>query len=180
MIRRILFTIFGIITIMCIASAIISTIYFRVKCETPLRKAALAETLPEAKVNLDKAIQFVEQNQLTTGYSSLFFKEDEYNITKWYAMLKSAQSELNILDVNGYDKVEELDALIVLLIKLTDIPENKQCVFLNDIVFISTGDIVFVPTGIQLVPLYESIWIVFLFSITICTILGMTVYMEKD
>ena len=172
MIRRILFTLFGIITIMCIASAIISTIYFRIKCETPLRKAALAETIPEAKVNLDKAIQFVEQNWLTTGYSSLFFKEDEYNITKWYATLKSAQSEIDILYVKGYDKVEELDALIALLIKLTDIPENKQCVFLNDIVF--------VPTGIQFVPLYESVWIVFLFSITICTILGITVYMEKD
>ena len=172
MIRRILFTIFGIITIMYIAGAIISTIYFRVKCETPLRKAALAETIPEAKVNLDKAIQFVEQNQLTTGYSSLFFKEDEYNITKWYATLKSAQSEIDILYVKGYDQVEELDALIALLIKLTDIPENKQCVFLNDIVF--------VPTGIQFVPLYEFVWIMFLFSITICTILGITVYMEKD
>ena len=172
MIRRILFTIFGIITIMYIAGAIISTIYFRVKCETPLRKAALAETIPEAKVNLDKAIQFVEQNQLTTGYSSLFFKEDEYNITKWYAMLKSAQSEIDILHVKGYDRVEEIDALIVLLIKLTDIPENKQCVFLNDVVF--------VPTGIQFVPLYESVWILFLFSITICTILGITIYMEKD
>ena len=172
MIRRALFTIFGIITIMCIASAIISTIYFRVKCEIPLRKAALAETLPEAKVNLDKAIQFVEQNWLTTGYSSLFFKDDEYNITKWYATLKSAQSEIDILYVKGYDKVEELDALIALLIKLTNIPENKQCIFLNDIVF--------VPTGIQLAPLCESVWIVFLFSITICTILGITVDMEKD
>ena len=172
MIRRALFTLFGIIAIMCIASAIISTIYFRVKCETPLRKAALAETLPEAKVNLDKAIQFVEQNWLTTGYSSLFFKDDEYNITKWYATLKSAQREIDILYVKGYDQVEELDALIALLIKLTNIPENKQCVFLNDIVF--------VPTGLQFVPLYESVWIAFLFSITICTILGITVYMEKD
>ena len=172
MIRRALFTLFGIIAVMCIASAIISTIYFRIKCETPLRKAALAETLPEAKVNLDKAIQFVEQNWLTTGYSSLFFKDDEYNITKWYATLKSAQSEIDILYVKGYDQVEELDALIALLIKLTDIPEDKQCVFLNDIVF--------VPTGIQFVPLYESVWIVFLFSITVCAILGITVYMEKN
>ena len=172
MIRRALFTLFGIIAVMCIASAIISTIFFRIKCETPLRKAALAETLPEAKVNLDKAIQFVEQNWLTTGYSSLFFKDDEYNITKWYATLKSAQSEIDILYVKGYDQVEELDALIALLIKLTDIPENKQCVFLNDIVF--------VPTGLQFVPLYESVWIVFLFSITVCAILGITVYMEKN
>ena len=41
-------------------------------------------------------------------------------------MLKSAQNELNILDVNGYDRVEELDALIVLLIKLTNRATHKS------------------------------------------------------
>jgi len=118
------------------------------------------------------ADHIINKNKFDTDMFIAATKNDEYNITKWYATLKSAQSEIDILYVKGYDKVEELDALIALLIKLTDIPENKQCVFLNDIVF--------VPTGIQFVPLYESVWIVFLFSITMCTILGITVYMEKD
>ena len=66
-------------------------IQFDIQCKGYLELAANANSIELAKSNLDKAIQYIEKNQLTSGNSAIFIKSPSYNITLWYANVKTCQ-----------------------------------------------------------------------------------------
>ena len=155
MIRKRLVALFSIGIFICFSTIVYKCIEFNLNCETPLKNVLLADSIPEMKVNMDKAVQFVEQNRLTTGYSSLFFKDrEQYHITSWYATLKFIQRKIDIAYAKGYTRVDELNLQIETISTLADIPDDVGIVYAHDMCYI--------PKNISLSPLYEGMWILLL------------------
>lgn len=155
MIRKRLVSLFSLGIFICFSIIVYKCIEFHLKCEIPLKNVLLADNIPEMKVNMDKAVQFVEQNRLTTGYSSLFFKNrEQYHLTSWYANLKFIQRKIDIACAKGYTRVDELNLQIEVISTLSNIPDDTDIVYVHDIVY--------VPKNISLSPLYEGIWILLL------------------
>ena len=103
-------------------------IQFDIQCKGYLELAANANSIELAKSNLDKAIQYIEKNQLTSGNSALFIKKPSNNITFWYANLKACQKEIWELSVKGGTTLEQTN----LLMKLRESLLNNEVVIVPE------------------------------------------------
>lgn len=103
-------------------------IQFDIQCKGYLELAANANSIELAKSNLDKAIQYIEKNQLTSGNSALFIKTPSNNITFWYANLKACQKEIWELSVKGGTTLEQTN----LLMKLRESLLNNEVVIVPE------------------------------------------------
>lgn len=74
---------------------------FNKNCEEWLKLAADANNIPIAKARLDKAVDYLEKNNITTGYTSLWFQTPDTSITEWYTNLKAAQENLSSFPSNA-------------------------------------------------------------------------------
>ena len=103
-------------------------IQFDIQCKGYLELAANANSIELAKSNLDKAIQYIEKNQLTSGNSALFIKSPSNNITFWYANLKACQKEVWEFSVKGGTTLEQTN----LLMKLRESLLNNEVVIVPE------------------------------------------------
>jgi len=103
-------------------------------CAGYLHRAASANTIQLAQENLDSAIKYLEDNNLTTGQVSIIMKQPKNNITYWYSNLKAAQQELQNMDTNA-TQLEVSNQLI----KLKETLENAN-------------DSLICPDGIEVYP----------------------------
>ena len=103
-------------------------IQFDIQCKGYLELAANANSIELAKSNLDKAIQYIEKNQLTSGNSAIFIKSPSNNITFWYANLKACQKEIWELSVKGGTTLEQTN----LLMKLRESLLNNEVVIVPE------------------------------------------------
>ena len=62
-----------------------------------LKHAADANTIPLALQELNKVIEYLETNNLTSGYTSILYKTPGDDIGFWYQNLKASQMELQNL-----------------------------------------------------------------------------------
>ena len=101
-----------IIFIFCVVCCITYPIFvtykeyqFNKNCEEWLKLAADANNIPIAKARLDKAISYLEKENITQGYTSLWFQTPDTSITEWYTNLKATQRNLENfkLDVTESD-----------------------------------------------------------------------------
>ena len=127
-------------------------IQFDIQCKGYLELAANANSIELAKSNLDKAIQYIEKNQLTSGNSAIFIKSPSNNITFWYANLKACQKEIWELSVKGGTTLEQTN----LLMKLRESLLNNE--------------IVIVPEFLSIYP-YQKVTILMLYISAIFGIL---------
>lgn len=103
-------------------------IQFDIQCKGYLELAANANSIELAKSNLDKAIQYIEKNQLTSGNSAIFIKSPSNNITFWYANLKACQKEIWEMSVKGGTTLEQTN----LLMKLRESLLNNEVVIVPE------------------------------------------------
>lgn len=68
------------------------------ECTGLLKRAADSNSVDLAKGQLDKAITWLEGNNLTTGYTSIFYRTPDEDIEFWYKNLKTCQVELSKVD----------------------------------------------------------------------------------
>lgn len=80
-------------------------------CESYLKLAADASTIEMAKPQLDKAIKYLEDHNLTIGIVSVFFKNPTNDIGFFYRNLKAAQAELEKANPN-ITQLEESNLLM--------------------------------------------------------------------
>ncbi len=73
---------------------IIVGIKFNQNCSGYIKQAADANSVELALQRLDMAIAYVEDNDLTDGYTSIFYKTEDDNIGFWYQNLKTCREEL--------------------------------------------------------------------------------------
>lgn len=100
-----------------------------------LKRAADANTVELAKGELKLAIDYLEQNELTEGYTSIIYRTPDEDIGFWYRNLKASYNELDILKTTS--ALEKTNVLIKLRETLVDGGERMR---------------VTVPDGIHVFP----------------------------
>lgn len=94
-------------------------IQFNQNCTGYLGQAANANTVELAMDRLDKAIETVEKNNWTEGYTSVLWKTEGENVGYWYTNLKASRAELeNALDAT---QMEQTNVLMKLRETLLDV-----------------------------------------------------------
>ena len=73
---------------------IVMKIQFNQQCAGYLKQAADANTAELALERLNIAIKYVEDNNLTDGYTSVLWRTEADNIGYWYRNLEACQKEL--------------------------------------------------------------------------------------
>ena len=74
---------------------IVKAVSFNINCHAYIHRAAGATDIKTAKVELAKAIEYIEENNLTEGTVSIFLKNPRNDVGFWYGTLKSAYKELD-------------------------------------------------------------------------------------
>jgi len=137
-----IFLILAIVTtlVFCVWATvrIVKTVQFGLNCEAYLQRAANANTVDMAKEELVKAIEYIEQNNLTEGIVSIFLKNPANDMGFWYRNIKSAHDELVNLPADS-SPLEKTNVLMKLRESLTSNDSNG-----------STN--VIVPEGITVYP----------------------------
>ena len=95
---------------------------FKQNCTGYLKQAADANTIELAIDRLDKAIDYVELQDWTDGYTSILWRTEDENIGFWYKNIKASRVELEkALDAS---QMEQTNVLMKLRETLTDNNEN--------------------------------------------------------
>lgn len=111
------FTIFGI--------TIKKGITLKQNCTGYLKRAADANTVETARVELQKSIQYLEANNLTTGYTSVLYKTPDEDIEFWYKNLKASENVLSQIDSTA-STLERTNVLMKLRETIMDSGENND------------------------------------------------------
>ncbi|MCL2812467.1 MAG: hypothetical protein FWD25_11360 [Clostridia bacterium] len=98
---------------------IIHSVNFSLNCSAYLKRAAEANTVEMAKVELANALEYAEQNNLTEGVVSVFLRNPTNDIGFWYNNLKAAHTELDNLPEDA-SALERTNVLMKLRESLTD------------------------------------------------------------
>lgn len=115
---------------------IYNSIQFNHQCEAYLKRAADANTVEIAKDNLQKAIEYAEENDLTEGIVSVFMRNPKNDIGFWYDNMKACYDELDNLPEDA-TSLEKTNMLMKLRESLVDTGESTS---------------VTVPAGISVYP----------------------------
>ena len=75
-------------------SCTVKTIQFKQDCAGYLKQAADANTVAIALDRVTKALDYIERNRLTKGYTSVLWTTEDENIGFWYENVKACKSEL--------------------------------------------------------------------------------------
>ena len=111
--------IFTLLFVSWMAVRIVKTIQFDFDCGAYLKRAANANTIELAKTELGKALDYVEENELTDGIVSIFLKNPSNDVGFWYKNMKSAYEELVNLPEDA-SSLEKTNVLMKLRESLTD------------------------------------------------------------
>lgn len=95
--------------------SIVKWIKFDAKCGNYLQLSADANSIEIAEKHLTKAIEYLEKNNITSGYTKIFVYKPKNDIGLWYANLKSAQKQLqDIIKKGDCSELEESNMLMKL------------------------------------------------------------------
>ena len=78
-----------------LGTVIVKKINLTQNCTGYLKRAADANSVETAKAELNKAISYLEANQLTTGYTSVLWRTPDEDIEFFYKNLKASELELS-------------------------------------------------------------------------------------
>ena len=152
--KHLLWIIPGIFVVFVTSAVIIKNVQFNQNCGGYLKRAADANTVEMAISQLDKAIEYIEANGLTTGYTSVLWKTPDEDIGFWYDNIKACRSELFDLSADA-SPMERTNMLMKLRETLTD--EDKD------------GVTVTFPNGISRHP-NNALWGVFMWISALFTL----------
>ena len=157
---------FIILAIICFASpffswipSIVNGIQFSANCGNYLELSADANSIEIAEKQLTKAVDYLEQNNLTSGYTKIFVYYPKNNIGMWYDNLKSAQTQLR-----GMLENEEI----------TELEESNMLMKLRETILDDDGCLTH-PEGISLHPNYAvmfwlnvTLWLLWILGGAFC------------
>ncbi len=89
-----------------------------------LKRAADANSIDLANGELTKSINYLEANNLTSGYTSILWKTPDEDIGFWYENLKASQNELQNLKPDS--ALEKTNVLMKLRETLIDSGEKSR------------------------------------------------------
>lgn len=106
------------------------SIIFSQYCGGYLKQAADASSISTALDRLNLAIEYIEENNLTEGYTSIIYKTQDEDLRFWYHNILDAREQLT-LSLNG-SKLEQDNALMRVREALTDNGEEGTKVTIPD------------------------------------------------
>ena len=137
-------------TLVCVLALItpvawvVNKIHFNQDCSGYLKQTADANTAEIALERLNLALDYIERNRLTYGYTSVLWQTEDENVEFWYKNLKACQSELKAC-ING-SQLEKSNVLMKVRESLTDAKEG--------------GTSLTIPQGISRYP-NNAAWMIF-------------------
>lgn len=129
----ILLILFGLMTPV---SCAVKSIEFRQDCSGYLKQAADANTVEISLQRINMALDYIEANHLTEGYTSVLWRTEDENIGFWYENIKACKGELEAC-LNG-TQLEKSNVLMKVRESLTDSGEK--------------GTVLTIPDGISRYP----------------------------
>jgi hypothetical protein len=142
---------------------IAENIKFKQNVSGYLKRAADANTIDLANQELSKAITYLESNNMTSGYTSIFYKTPDEDVDFWYRNLKASQNELQ--NLNSESALEKTNVLIKLRETLMDGGEKSK---------------VTVPKGLSVYP-NNAMWSVLMTVALVCLGYGFVLFaIEAD
>ena len=151
--KNFIFTFLFVIALITPVVLIVKSIQFTQNCEGYLKQAADANTVELALDRMNKAIDYIEANDLTHGYTSVIYRTEDENVEYWYTNLKACQKELQE-GINSDSQLERSNILMKTRETLTDIGED--------------GTVMTIPQGISRYP--NNIFWAILFGISMAYI----------
>lgn len=122
--------------------AFVKSISFNQQCGGYLERAANSNSTEMALEQISIALEYIEDNNMTTGYTSILWRTPDEDIKYWYENLKTCQDEL--LSVTPeMSSLEKTNILMKLRESLTD--NGKE------------GTKLIIPSGISRYP-NNSMW----------------------
>lgn len=141
-----------LLSLTIIGTRISNTIKFRYNCTEYIVRAANANTVESASKELGIAIKYLEDNNITKGYTSVMFDSPKDDVGFWYNNLKSCEKDL--IDISNDTSSTMLEKSNVLLRLRETLLDNKG--------------VSVVPPGISRYP-NNTIWgVLFVFSTLYC------------
>ena len=116
---------------------IVEDIQFDRGAEGYLKRAADANTVELAEQNLAVAVKFLEENNITSGYTSILWRTPDEDVGFWHKNLTSALQELRSVKPEA-SQLEKTNVLMKLRETLLDQGES--------------GTKITVPSGISIFP----------------------------
>lgn len=104
---------------------IIKSITFDINCGDYLKRAADSNTVELAADNLKIALDYIEANGMTSGYTSVVYKSPDEDVAFWYTNIKQSYEELISLDENATN-LEKTNLLMKLRETLLDQQEKGE------------------------------------------------------
>lgn len=101
---------------------IVKNIHFQQECAGYLKQAADANTIELAHSRLVKALDYIENHNLTEGYTSVLWRTEDENIGYWYQNIKACKGELE--QGIGGTQLEKANILMKVRESLTDNGES--------------------------------------------------------
>jgi len=114
-----------------------SEVQFEQNCGGHLKRAADANNVTLAKEELRAALDYIEKEDLTEGYTSIFYRTPDEDLSFWYRNVKSAYENVARIDQDSIGDLEESNLLIKLRETLVDKGQSTT---------------VTVPSGISVYP----------------------------
>lgn len=111
--RNFLFIILALFSLTMGSIFFIKKVQLNQNCTGYLKRAADANTVELADKELSRAITYLEENNLTSGYTSVLYRTPDEDISFWYNNLKQAQNELREVK-NSPSTLETSNVLIKL------------------------------------------------------------------
>ena len=116
---------------------LVKSIQFEANCGDYLRLAADANSIDMAERHLSTAITYLEDNNLTSGYTKIFVYYPKNDLGLWYENLKTAQTQLQEMQVSDY----------------TELDQSNMLMKLRETILDEDGSLTH-PEGISLIPNY--------------------------
>ncbi len=90
-----LLTICIVVSVWICVARIVKSCQFNWNCANYLKRAADSNTVEMARDQLNIALTYLEKENLTDGWVSIFFHRPQCDIKFWYTNLKTSRDELN-------------------------------------------------------------------------------------
>lgn len=101
-----------LVAIVLLGFRISESISFKQNVSGFLQRAANSNTIELAHQEITRALDYLEDNDLTSGYTSSIYQTPDEDIDFWYRNLKASQKELTTL--NGASALEKTNVLLKL------------------------------------------------------------------
>ena len=146
-------------------TCVVKHIQFKQNCAGYLKQAADANTSNIALQRITIALEYIERNRLTDGYTSIIYRTEDENVGFWYENIKACKTELEAC-ADG-TQLEKSNVLMKVRESLTDSGEK--------------GTVLTVPYGISRYPnnaLYGFLFVIsFILIIVGCFFLNIGDYL---